>query len=106
MKGALSFGTDRISRKGLIDTIHQFVRGGVMAFRFERQVPPTPDYPEGVKTTQWLNLSTYTPRQISNLIGGMMTPGVDYLRNMIILEDDISKLPPTLKKQIYKKLGV
>lgn len=97
MKGALQFKTDTLTQAQIIELIDYFRSEGVRAFRFTRQVPATPSYPKGISSTQWLDLKSYTPKKLSNLIGGMMQPGIDFMRYMMILEDDLAKLPKAIR---------
>lgn len=97
MRGALQFNTDTMSQPEIEGMINFLRSRDVRAFRFTRQVPATPNYPKGVSSTQWLDLKSYTTRKITNLIGSMMQPGIDFMRYMMILEDDIPKLPKGMR---------
>lgn len=96
MRGAYQFKTDALSREEIIGLINVMRGFGIRAFRFTRQVPATPSYPKGISSTQWLDLKSYTPKKIENLIGGMMQPGIDFMRYMMILEDDIHRMPQSI----------
>lgn len=99
-KGTAILGLDNAGQKWIVETIKDLRSRGVRVFRFNRQVPPTPSYPEGVSSTQWLNVTGWSDKRLNSFIGGMLVPGVDFLKTMHVTESDIPKLP----REITSKL--
>lgn len=103
-RGAIKFDVSQLNHAGIVEIIKDMTDLGVKAFRFIRQVPPTIKYPEGVSSTDWINLAVKTQRQISNFIGGMLHPGVDFVKTMVMLEDDVPLMPPSMRTRMQAAL--
>ena len=85
----------------ILDMVNFLRSNGVTQIRFIREVPVTPKYPKGVASTNWYNIKNWTDNQLNYFIGAMMVPGIDFVRQIVIKERQISKMPKAFRDQVY-----
>lgn len=85
----------------ILDMVNFLRSNGVTQIRFIREVPVTPKYPKGVASTNWYNIKNWTDNQLNYFIGSMMVPGIDFVRQVVIKERQISKMPKAFRDQVH-----
>lgn len=101
---AVKFSVEKLKHNDLHNVIRAFKESGIKAVRFVRQVPPTPEYPTGVASTRWMNIQKSSDKTLSQLIGSMMQPGIDYVKTFYTLADEIPNLPPEIRSGVLDAL--
>lgn len=97
---AIKYDASKLKPSDLEAIVLNMKERGVTAMRFVRQVPPTPNYPTGVASTRWMNIQKSSVKTIKQLLGGMMQPGIDYVKTFYTLNSDIPKLDPGLRQVV------
>lgn len=101
---AVKFSTADLKHDDLTRLVLEMKRSGIKAMRFVREVPPSPDYPTGVVSSRWMNIQKSTDQEIRWMIGGMMQPGIDYVRNFYTIMDETPLLPKGMRDAILSAL--
>ena len=101
---AVKFATADLKYNDLVELVLSFKDSGVKAMRFVREVPPSPDYPTGVVSSRWMNIQKSTDQQLRWLIGGMMQPGVDFVRSFYTIMEETPLLPKPIRDGVIAAL--
>lgn len=102
------FDVHDYNQEAIVSLIEMLKAQGIHFMRFLRQVPVASPTESSIYTsaTGVASSKYYTKRdlnrraEIEQLVGGMLTPGIDYIKEIVIKAGDIDKFGTALRKRL------
>lgn len=88
-----------LSKTALFALVKDLRDRSVSPIRFIREVPTSPKYPNGVASTHWHNILTWSNRKIQDELGSMLMPGVDYIVEVIFKDANVKNFPVFVQRK-------